>query len=103
MERIIPQTKFSGAKALIRLAITRAVLNPSEDEILDLVFSNPVEALRSLDITGALTLSKEDENELILFGKNNFSKKFEKLEMETIIKRLVDTEDRLDMPDVVRL
>ena len=99
-KRIIPQANFDGATALIHLAIKKAVLDPNEDEILDLVFSNPREALRSLSSNGEITLSYEAESELVAFGKKNFCEKFKKLEMENIIKRLVDTEGRLDMPDV---
>lgn len=101
MERIIPQANFRGAKALIHLAITKAVLNPEEDEILDLVFSNPREALHFLGSNGKIILSNEEEKELVSFGKSEFSKKFKRLDMHAIVKRLVETEDRLDMPEVV--
>jgi hypothetical protein len=99
MGRVIPKVDFSGSKALIHLAVTRAVLHPDEDEILDMVFTNPKEALSKLEENGKINLSAEEESELITFGKKGFVESFTKLGMSEIVQRLVDTESRLDMPE----
>lgn len=98
MDRMLPKADFSGAKALIHLAISNAILHPDEDEILDLVFSKPKVALGALGGNGHVSLSNDDEKELIDFGKRSFCEKFKQLGMAEIVKRLVETEDRLDMP-----
>lgn len=98
MNQLTPKDEVTGASALIRLAVSKAILQPDEDEILDLVFSKPKEAIAALGGDGTLSLSNEEEKELIAFGKSTFREKFKQLDMAEIVKRLVETEDRLDMP-----
>lgn len=101
MERVIPKADLSGAKALIHLAITRAVLQPDDDEILDMVFTNPKEALSALGGNDTINLSTEEEKKLISFGQKEIVESFMKLGMSEIVQRLVETESRRDMPETV--